>query len=140
MRNVAWSPGGGDGGKPVRGGNLIYLDAEIPISAQVQESGYWQDRAILQNVTDRLLYRNAKTNELEPWIAKSWKVSPDGLTYDFVIRTGVTYSDGTPLDVESVKRNLEWQIHGDTKNAISPNRVFPRISCAAGSCRSSCPS
>jgi peptide/nickel transport system substrate-binding protein len=115
-----------DPGKPVRGGNLLYLDAEIPISAQVQESGYWQDRAILQNVTDRLLYRNAKTNEIEPWIAQSWTVSPDGRTYEFVIKKGVTFSDGTPLDVESVKRNLEWQIKGDPKNAVAPNKFFPK--------------
>lgn len=120
--------GGGSaeaGGKPRHGGNLTYLDAEIPISAQVQESGYWQDRAILQNVTDRLLYRNADTHKIEPWLAKSWKVSPDGKRYDFVIRDGVTYSDGSAVDVDSVKRNLEWQIKGDTANAVSPNPAFP---------------
>jgi peptide/nickel transport system substrate-binding protein len=113
-------------GAPQRGGNLIYLDAEIPISAQVQESGYWQDRAILQNVLDRLIYRNPETHKLEPWLAQSWKVSDDGKRYDFVIRKGVTYSDGQALDVESVKSNLEWQINGDKKKGISPNSVFPR--------------
>lgn len=115
-----------DAGEPRRGGVLTYLDAEIPISAQVQESGYWQDRAILQNVLDRLLYRNPETNEIEPWLATSWTVSPDGTRYDFVIRDGVTYSDGTPVDVESVKRNLEWQISGDEETGVSPNPVFPR--------------
>jgi len=113
-------------GAPVHGGNLTYLDAEIPISAQVQESGYWQDRAILWNVLDRLVYRNPETNKLEPWLAEKWTVSPDGRTYEFVIRDGVTYSDGSPLDVESVKRNLEWQIKGDPDNAISPNPIFPK--------------
>ena len=113
-------------GQPVRGGNLTYLDAEIPISAQVQESGYWQDRAILWNVLDRLVYRNPENNEFEPWIAEKWTVSPDGKSYDFVIREGVTYSDGTALDVESVKRNLEWQIKGDPGNAVSANPIFPK--------------
>jgi len=113
-------------GAPQHGGNLIYLDAEIPISAQVQESGYWQDRAILQNVLDRLVYRNAQTHKIEPWIAQSWKISDGGKHYDFVIRKGVTYSDGQPLDAGSVKRNLEWQINGDKKNGVSPNPVFPR--------------
>jgi peptide/nickel transport system substrate-binding protein len=111
---------------PHRGGNLVYLDAQSPISAQVQESGYWQDRAILQNVLDRLIYRNPKTHALEPWIASSWKVSDGGKRYDFVIRKGVTYSDGQALDVASVKRNLEWQIKGDSKHGVSPNTVFPR--------------
>ena len=113
------------GGAPVRGGNLVYLDAEVPFGAQLQESGSWQDRGLLQNVTDRLLYRNPDTNAFEPWIAESWTVSADGLTYDFVIRDGVTYSDGSPVDVESVKHNLEFQIFGDSDKAISPNAVFP---------------
>ena len=65
------------------------------LGAGAQESGYWQDRAILQNVLDRLLYRNAKTHAIEPWIAKSWKVSKgDGRRYEFVVRRRRAYSDG----------------------------------------------
>lgn len=107
------------------GGSLVYLDAEIPTSAQVQESGTWQTRALQQNITDRLLYRNPDTNQLEPWIAESWTVSPDGLTYTFVIRDGVTYSDGTDLDASSVAKNLEWQSAGDEAVGTTPNAQFP---------------
>ena len=113
------------GDDPVRGGELVYLDAEIPFGAQLQESGAWQDRGLLQNLTDRLVYRNPDTNEFEPWLAESWTVSDDGLRYDFVIRDGVSYSDGSPLDVENVKRNLEFQIFGDPDKAIAPNATFP---------------
>lgn len=104
---------------------LTYLDAEVPTSAQVQESGTWQTRALQQNITDRLVSRNAETNELEPWIAESWEQSADGLDYTFVIRDGVTYSDGTPLDVNSVKKNLDWQSTGDPDNGVSANGQFP---------------
>lgn len=113
------------GGEPQRGGELIYLDAEIPFGAQLQESGAWQDRGLLQNLTDRLVYRNPDTNEFEPWLAESWDVSDDGLTYTFVIRDDVTYSDDSPLDVENVKRNLEFQIFGQPDKAIAPNATFP---------------
>lgn len=116
----------GSDGPPEDGGTLTYLDAEIPTSAQVQESGTWQTRALQQNVTDRLVYRNAETGELEPWVAESWEVAPDGLTYTFVIRDGVTYSDGSPLDASSVARNLEWQSHGDEEKGTTPNAQFPR--------------
>lgn len=107
------------------GGSLTYLDAEIPTSAQVQEAGTWQTRALQQNITDRLLYRNAETGELEPWIADSWTVSPDGLTYTFVIRDGVTYSDGTAVDAASVAKNLNWQSTGDEAKGTTPNAQFP---------------
>ncbi|GIE99558.1 ABC transporter substrate-binding protein [Paractinoplanes rishiriensis] len=121
----AAAEGGSATGEPVRGGELTYLDAEIPISALIQEQGTWQDRALFWNITDRLLHRNAETGELEPWIAESWKVSADGLRYDFVIRDGVTYSDGSPLDVASVQRNLTRQIFGDQQKALAKNFAFP---------------
>jgi peptide/nickel transport system substrate-binding protein len=112
-------------GEPVRGGDLVYLDAEIPISALIQEQGTWQDRALFWNLTDRLIYRNAETGEFEPWIAESWQVSDDGLRYDFVIRDGVTYSDGTPVDAESVARNLTRQVYGDEAKGLAKNYAFP---------------
>jgi peptide/nickel transport system substrate-binding protein len=116
---------GAAGGSDADGGTLTYLDAEIATSAQVQESGTWQTRALQQNITDRLVYRNAETGELEPWIAESWTTSEDGLTYTFVIRDGVTYSDGTDLDATSVARNLEWQSAGDEGKGTTPNAQFP---------------
>ncbi|MET0932349.1 MAG: ABC transporter substrate-binding protein [Mycetocola sp.] len=106
-------------------GTLTYLDAEIATSAQVQESGTWQTRALQQNITDRLIYRNAETGELEPWVAESWEASDDGLTYTFVIRKGVTYSDETTVDASSVKKNLEWQSTGDESKGTTPNSQFP---------------
>ncbi|UZN02045.1 ABC transporter substrate-binding protein [Cellulomonas sp. S1-8] len=113
-------------GEPDDGGTLTYLDAEIPVSAQVQESGTWQTRALQQNITDRLVYRNAETGELEPWVAESWEVAPDGLTYTFVVRDGVTYSDGTAVDATSVARNLEWQSAGDPDKGTTANPQFPK--------------
>ncbi|SEE71599.1 ABC transporter substrate-binding protein [Jiangella alba] len=112
-------------GEPVRGGELVYLDAEIPISALIQEQGTWQDRALFWNLTDRLVYRNAETGEFEPWIAQSWEVSDDGLRYDFVIRDGVSYSDGTPVDAQSVARNLTRQVYGDEAKGLAKNYAFP---------------
>jgi oligopeptide transport system substrate-binding protein len=38
---------------------------------------------------------------LEPWMAQSWEASPDGLTYTFHLRSGMTWSDGTPLTAAS---------------------------------------
>src|SRR5258706_12975548 len=34
-------------------------------------------------------------------------VSPDGLTYTFVLRAGVKFSDGTPFNAAAVKFSLE---------------------------------
>lgn len=42
-----------------------------------------------------------------PWLATAWTISPDGRTYDFTLRPGVTFSDGTPFDAAAVKANVD---------------------------------
>jgi peptide/nickel transport system substrate-binding protein len=45
----------------------------------------------------KLVRINRQTQELEPWLAQAWTVSPDGLTYTMTLRRDVTFSDGTPF-------------------------------------------
>ena len=52
-----------------------------------------------------------------PMLAESWDVSDDALTYTFRLRSGVTFSDGTPFDSsvvvtnynEAVKKENGWR-------------------------------
>ena len=45
---------------------------------------------------------NRGSDQVEPWIAESWTVSPDNLSYVFKLRQGILWSDGTPLVSEEV--------------------------------------
>lgn len=42
-----------------------------------------------------------------PSLATAWTVSPDGLTYTFTLRSGVTFHDGTPLTSAAVKPSVD---------------------------------
>ncbi|MGZ4978730.1 MAG: ABC transporter substrate-binding protein [Methylobacter sp.] len=53
-------------------------------------------------VQEGLLTRNPETLEWEGLIAKSWKVSDDGLVLTFQLRDDVKFSDGEPLTAEDV--------------------------------------
>jgi len=53
-------------------------------------------------VLESLITRNPDTLEWEGLIAKSWKVSEDGLMITFQLRDDVTFSDGEPLTAEDV--------------------------------------
>ena len=121
-------PGNATESTDKRGGEVVYLDAELSSNTQLQSSGTWQDSAYIQNITDRLIYRDPETLELKPWIAEEWTVSDDGLTYTFVIRDGVTFSNGQVLDAQAVKRNLDWQAAGDSEKGIPANNWFPKVS------------
>lgn len=51
------------------------------------------------------LTRLDETGEPYPSLASGWQVSPDGRTYTFTIRDDLTFSDGTPLTAEDVRRS-----------------------------------
>ncbi len=99
-----------------RGGDLTYLDAEAPASLQIQV-GYWQNSLLKDQMLDRLVYQDPKTFDFVPWIAQKWTVDPSKRIYEFTIRDGASYSNGQPVDAESVRRNLEWEAKGDKDKA-----------------------
>ncbi|HEX9557243.1 MAG TPA: ABC transporter substrate-binding protein, partial [Reyranella sp.] len=46
-------------------------------------------------------------NLLAPSLAESWTVSPDGLTYEFVLRKGVRFHNGDPVTADDVKFSFD---------------------------------
>ncbi|HET9855727.1 MAG TPA: ABC transporter substrate-binding protein [Methylomirabilota bacterium] len=46
-------------------------------------------------------------NHQTPSLAESWKVSPDGLVYEFKLREGVKFHNGDPFTAEDVR----WSFH-----------------------------
>lgn len=63
---------------------------------------------IILNVFDTLVAWTAPDfNVLESRLATDWTVSEDGKVFDFVLREGVKFQDGTPFDADAVKFSLE---------------------------------
>lgn len=61
----------------------------------------------LRNLTDGLVQIKPKTTEVAPALAKDWEVGPNAQVYTFYLREDVTFTDGTPLTAELVKKSLE---------------------------------
>lgn len=66
------------------------------------------DYSIFTELTiyDRLVRLNADGTGVEPELATEWTVAADGLSADFTLRDGVTFSDGSPLTAEDVVFSL----------------------------------
>ena len=45
--------------------------------------------------------------KLAPSLAESWSASPDGLSYDFVLRDGIRFHNGDPVTADDVKFSFE---------------------------------
>nr|WP_224388876.1 ABC transporter substrate-binding protein [Pseudonocardia sp. ICBG1293] len=56
---------------------------------------------------DTLITYKPGTTELEPGLATEWTSTPDGKTWTFTLREGVTFHDGTPLDATAVCANFD---------------------------------
>ncbi len=61
---------------------------------------------LLAPVFEGLVEQNILTGEIEPALAESWRVSPDGRVQTFTLREGVQWSDGQPFTIDDVAFTL----------------------------------
>ncbi|NKY45769.1 ABC transporter substrate-binding protein [Nocardia cerradoensis] len=108
-------------GAPVRGGTLVISDTQAVPSWQNQRLGTYSSGNLVFGVLVFLLYFDPVTKKLVPWVASEWSHNPANTEFTFRIRPGITFSDGTPLDAEIVRRNLERLARGDQARNITAN-------------------
>jgi peptide/nickel transport system substrate-binding protein len=58
-------------------------------------------------VYEQLVRAGKDGKSIEPDLAESWDISPDGLTYTFHLRPGLEFSDGSKLRSSDVRFSLE---------------------------------
>ena len=93
--------------KPVQGGTLVYLEQQAHTNLYPPAGGFYPNGGVLNQITDKLTYQDPETLEIQPWIAESWTVNADATEYSFKLRSGVSFSDGSPLDAAAVARNFD---------------------------------
>jgi len=62
-----------------------------------------------------LVYNDPQTLKAEPGLAERWTMSPDGKRWIFVLRKGLTFSDGTEFTAEDVKFSLELLVRKESR-------------------------
>ncbi|WP_207477296.1 ABC transporter substrate-binding protein [Arenibaculum pallidiluteum] len=92
---------------------LVVGQIAEPASLDPAVSTATNDFRILINLYEGLVRYRPGTLEVEPALAESWTLSEDGLTYEFRLRQGVRFHDGTPLDAAAVKFNFERMLDKD---------------------------
>jgi peptide/nickel transport system substrate-binding protein len=69
-----------------------------------------------------------QTGKVQPNLAASWQEAADSMSWTFTLRTGVTFSDGTPFDATAAKGSLD--------RAMDPTNVCPNCSTLTRSVKS----
>ncbi|MEW1835715.1 ABC transporter substrate-binding protein [Microbacterium sp. NPDC079995] len=109
----------GDSAEPAQGGTLEYaINAQPgtggldPILASNQASAVFQAQ-----IYEGLLTRD-ESGEIQPSLATDYEIV-DELTYDFTIREGVKFSDGTDLTVDDVVFSFNtWNASTSSRKAL----------------------
>lgn len=65
-----------------------------------------EGNAVTTSVYEGLVRYAPGSKVIEPALASAYTVSPDGKTYTFTMRKGVTFHDGTPLDAAAAKASF----------------------------------
>ncbi len=100
--------GGGSSGGGPSGSIVIGTTESLQNSFDPAEAYDYLGSQIVFNTAETLVTYAPNATAPEPLLAASMPdVSADGITYTFVLRAGVKFSDGTPLNAAAVKFSLE---------------------------------
>ncbi|OLL76595.1 Dipeptide-binding ABC transporter, periplasmic substrate-binding component [Pseudonocardia sp. Ae168_Ps1] len=105
MTACAASERGGSGGEG--GGNFVFGAAGAPKNFDPIWNDDGESFRPARQMFDTLITYKQGTTELEPGLATAWQSSPDGKTWTFTLREGVTFHDGTPFDAAAVCFNFD---------------------------------
>jgi len=78
-----------------------------------------RSREVIGVMQADLVHINRATQLTEPALAKSWRISANGLTYTLTLRQGLKFSDGQPLDADDVL--FTFRVYLD-ENVHAPQR------------------
>ena len=84
-----------------RGGDSVGLDPALETDGESFK--------VCDNIYDTLVRFRKESTDIEPGLAVSWTVSDDRLTWTFVLRPGVQFHDGSPLNADAVVFSLGRQ-------------------------------
>lgn len=74
-------------------------------------TSFSNDGLVLANVYEGLTRyvpgTDGQPEQVRPLLAERWETAPDGLSWTFTLRQGVTFHDGTPLTAEAVKGSID---------------------------------
>ncbi|MGD2014862.1 MAG: ABC transporter substrate-binding protein [Desulfobacterales bacterium] len=106
----------------IKQGGTMIVTYKDDISTLDPAIGYdWQNWSMIKALFNGLMDYEAGTYNLEPDLAKSFTISPDGKIYTFKLREDVKFHNGRKLTAEDIKFSIERAVNPKTQ---SPGQGF----------------
>ncbi|MCD6072866.1 MAG: transporter substrate-binding protein, partial [Microvirga sp.] len=103
---------------------VLGMVLEPPSLDPTAEAAAAVDEVVYANLFEGLV-RIGPKGEVQPALAESWTVSDDGKVYEFRLRTGVKFHDGTDFNAEDAKFSLDRA--RDEKSTNAQKTLFAAI-------------
>ena len=87
---------------PQKGGTLVFGRGGDSVGLDPAYETDGNSFMVCDNVFEALIFYADESTALEPGLAESWDISPDGKTYTFHLRKGVKFHDGTDFNANAV--------------------------------------
>ncbi|GAA3849510.1 ABC transporter substrate-binding protein [Saccharothrix violaceirubra] len=104
---------------PKTGGTLTFATDADPGCLDPHQSPLAASQLVTRGVVDSLTAQDPTSLEIRPWLAEKWTANPDATAFTFTLLSGVTFSDGTPLDAAAVKANFDRIVDPATKSLLA---------------------
>lgn len=103
--------------------NLSYIEGNelrIARTGSASTGNIWKNDSFVSQLTwSSLFTTDASFNEVNPGLADTITVSPDGLTYTIVLKENLKWSDGAPLTIEDLIFSMEsYVLNSGTNNTV----------------------
>jgi peptide/nickel transport system substrate-binding protein len=86
---------------------FVFAASSDPVSLDPAFASDGESFRVARQIFEGLVGVEAGTADPAPSLAESWEQSEDGLSYDFTLKEGVTFHDGTDFDAEAVCYNFD---------------------------------
>jgi peptide/nickel transport system substrate-binding protein len=108
-------------GTPQYGGTIkIIVESDIGIIGAPSEAVAGQYMRVARPAMEYLVTFDLQGN-IKPWLCESWKIADDGKSVTLTLRKGVNFQDGTPLNAEAMKYNLDTYTQNGVRPAVLKN-------------------
>jgi len=108
---VSTASSGPPAARPRHGGSLIFA-TEAEINTFDTRLGAWDPTGFCyaNTVYDPLFYQ-AADGSVQPYLARAMSANADYTEWTILLRPGISFHDGSPLDANAVKVNLDAYAH-----------------------------